>query len=363
MDALVRASLARGAPWGFLPPSAEARVLAVAARFPAAATGFFGFECRPGGHLAETDFLFCTAHGSGEPEALAEALRTAPFGAAPWQDLGRFCTAWSTEATLAERIENLWLEFDLAGGTSPPSELPVPSVFVGARVGGPEAERLEWLFEAAALLGGAALPAQVRRAVADCLATLPEGGTLFQFGLMLSRPARQLRLCLRDVPAEQLASMLDAMHWQGARQALATLVARTEGAELRLGLDVTDRVLPRLGMEIRPARPEAAGAMHAALRTFGLAGEEELRELSRWWGLAHQQILRAAWDERLAHHPACPGPAHRGAILRNEHHVKITIEEDGAMAAKSYLAARLVWLTDEQTRTILRQVRDAKGIQ
>jgi hypothetical protein len=361
MDALVRASLARGAPWGFLPPPAEACVLAAAARFPAAATGFFGFECRLGGQLAETDFLFCTARAPGEREALAEALQPPTFGAAAWSDLRRFLAAWCSETTLAERIENLWLEFDLAGGTSPISGLPAPSVFVGVRVGSPEADRVEWLFEAAALLGGAALPAEVRRAVADCVAALPEGGALFQFGLMLSRPARQLRLCLRDVPAERMPLVFDAMHWQGARGALAAMLARVEGAELRLDFDVTDHVGPRVGVEIKPARPEAVAATHAVLRELGLAGEEELRELGRWWGLAHQQILRDAWDERLARHPARPGADHRGAILRDLHHVKVTIEEDGAMAAKAYLAARLVWLTDEQMRSVLRQIREGRG--
>lgn len=315
-----------------LSPAARQTLAGLAGRLPARLSGFFGLECRLGEAAPVADILF-RVDAPDERAALAE-LDPAP-GDPVWRRLRAFAAAWPGPA------ERLWLEFDTAAG---PTLL--PSVFFGARRMG------DWVFDALAGIRGEALPPATIACFGRCRDALPEGGEIFQIGTMLSRPEAFLRLCVRGVAHEAVRPWLASVGWDGADDAVAAFLdgELARMGTIRLGLDVTDRVAPRLGFECA-VPPERLAAFVALLEAEGLCLPGKGRGLLAWPGLVHARLGRGWWPADLA---AQAGDGVSSAMLRTIHHIKIAVGADGRREAKGYLAIRPVLVRDADLARALR---------
>ncbi len=188
-------------------PANLAAMEQIAAQLPGALTSFFGFECRLGENDAATDILF--ALDAREMAALAGrrqggGLPTEFWKAPTWQRV-RELSAAVTEplSPLAEKVDNLWLDFDVTLKAQDCAPAPVPSVFFGSQQLRSNVD-LDWFTEQALpILYGAHLSPQVKTQVLQCIHTLPPQALVFQTGAMMSRQPPFVRLCVSNLsPAE-----------------------------------------------------------------------------------------------------------------------------------------------------------------
>lgn len=361
MHTQLRATFARYVPAPFVGPESLMRLFEVAAALPAAASTFFGFECRLGSAPAEADFAVCIAR-DGAPW-LADAFTVAPPGPqAVWPRLAAFFRQWAAEDEVG--IANVWLEFDLVG-TAVGAPVPIPSVFLGplnGLQGGEDfrAGRLVAMLDQLAADEGAGRSATLHHA----MGALPPGARLFQLGVMLGRPDPGFRLCVSDLAAPAIGVFLDHLGCpdaDGGRAALLNSLAPI-ASELRLGLDASGtRVAPRVGLEIFGGADATAPGRWQAISGFllahGLAERAQLEALWAWWGLQHSRLLKQDWPATLDAHPSRPHGAPAGALWRSLHHVKLAWAPEQPLAAKAYLAARLVWPEEEAIRKLLAALR------
>lgn len=363
MDSLLRATFARYRPEPFVDAASLARMLRLGRTLPGAATAFFGFECRLGGAPPESDFLVCVAHDDAGPARLAAGLETDPPGPDPfWPRLAAFCRRWSDPGgPWQDLVSNIWLEFDLAG--TPEAEAPpVPAIFIGtdALVAGANPATSDQISDALDALAGAGPSSSRRAALRRVVAALPEGGAVFQLGVMLSRGDDRVRACISGLAGPALDRCLTTLGLPDIDGARAAFLASVEPvcAEIRAGLDATaDGVGRRVGFEcyggLGPDDASRWLALIGWLERHGLALPGEAQALKAWGGLQHSRLLRDAWPGWTDQHPARPPEAGAGALWRSLNHVKITLDPPAPLAAKAYLASRLIWPTEATIRDLV----------
>ena len=365
LDSLVRASFARRPPRGLISQMSTERILAVASCLPAFATSFFGYECRLGRDRGQADFLLRITPSAGELAALAPFWAEMRGTHAAWARLSRFFEDIATaQGRRRTRLDSIWLEFDL-GGTDRVMPPPIPSLFLGPKPSASRSEStddLDWLLDAAADLWGSSIDPEWARTAARTVEHRPEGSRLFQFGMMMSRPAPYFRLCLEGVPAASVASYLERIGWPGNVGAVDELLTELgpQTSQFALGLDSADRLGPRLGIECYAGHDEGTAqrslAIQGVLSRRGLATANEIQAINEWGAALHQQILRACWPAEMNHHPSRPGPSHRGLLVRVVNHVKFSVEGSSLLPAKVYLRAQIHWLDDDEMLRIVSRV-------
>ena len=331
---------------------ATAALQAVVA-LPAAATRFFGFECRLDGQAGAPDILLCSRAGA-EGEALAAAAaRRAEGGDPAWRQVAPILRDWvDGAAPWARSIHNVWLEFDSAAAPAPP-----PSCFFGVTK---SADGSASVLEVLAALGIAA------PAVARLLAALPEGVRPFQFGAMLGRAASALRLCVRGLPRAMLSGpalpnlLRQLGHPAADHPGLPAVLAGLApvSAQLDLGFDLAGAEIgPRLHLEWPP--PDGPAQVEAYLDTLAALGHCTVREkggLRAWHGLAHERRHPALWPEALTGARLAPGSGASAVLLRRLHHVKLVLEPGRPTLAKAYLSAHLATVEDAALQAGLAQL-------
>jgi hypothetical protein len=360
MDGLLRATFARYRPEPFVDAASLARMIRLGRSLPGAATAFFGFECRLGGAPPEADFLVCVGRDDGGPAALAAGLENAPPGPSPfWGRLAAFCRRWTDPGEpWHDLVSNVWLEFDLAG-TADNETPPVPAIFIGTKalVAGAGHATADRISDALDALAGSGPSLSRRVALHRVLDALPAGGSVFQLGVMLSRGDDRVRACVSGLAAPALDRYLTTLGLpdpDGSRAAFLADVGPV-CAEIRAGLDATaDGIGPRVGFECYggDTGPRWLALLHW-LHQSGLASHTEIQALLAWEGLQHSRLLRDNWPAWTDGHPARPSEGGAGALWRSLNHVKVTLDPALPMAAKAYLASRLVWPTEQGMRDLV----------
>ena len=341
----------------------------IAALLPGAITDFFGFECELGVSDPTADFLVCCRASQGAPNVLSGRMPDRDLPALlvnhpVWQRVRSFSTEWSNpKSAVADRIHNIWLEFDVDGL---PASIPVPSVFIG-----PEnlqsanpvidksqvPDRCAWLTDSALpLLLGGGLPPALKGQIARCLNLLPPGARMFQVGLMLSRPSSLTRLCVRGVSPTQILEYLQALDYDtssGQLHALLELLSPMV-ERIDLDMDVSDRILPKIGLECY--LPADTSAIHRFLDhvvACGLSTPAKAEALESWRGVAHERSNPQIWPRDLFALSSLLGGRAHSAFARWLHHVKIVYQPGLPLQAKAYLAVQHLWLAPGQIKDLL----------
>jgi hypothetical protein len=354
-------------------PEALSNIRRIAVLLPGAITDFFGFECQLGVSEPIADFLVCCRASQGAPNLLSGQIPDRDFplllaNHPVWQRIRSFSTEWSTpESAVADRIHNIWLEFDVDGV---PGSMPVPSVFIGPenlQSAGPPVDkgqmpdRCAWLTDSALplLVGGELHPA-LKTQIARCLNLLPPGACVFQIGLMLSRASSTTRICVRGVSKKQILEYLQVLDYDtssGQLQALLELLGPMV-ERIDLDLDVSDRVLPKIGLECY--LPTDTSAIHEFLNhlvSCGLSTPAKAEALESWRGMAHERLTPEIWPRDLLALSSFLGGRVHSAFARWLHHVKIVYQPGLPLQAKAYLAVQHIWLAPEQVKNLLNRAQ------
>jgi hypothetical protein len=324
---------------------------------PSALTRYFGFECPLGTTRPVADFyLRVSGHGERSILAGASAEHMLPerlSGRPVWRQLRRFCEDWIDPASpMAAELRQIWLEFDVSATRV--VDAAVPSVFImierrGAdgnadgRCYRPDVER------SLALLGGAELPPAVLRTVRICLESAPDSANLsFFLGLMLGRQTDSVRVCVRNLSAEQIPAYLEAIQWRGplteACDALLPFAQRSE--RLTLDLDAGETVGPKLGLEcgFRGAGGTAAVTdLVDALVTRDLCVPAKRDALIGWAGRIFEREDAPVPPEHLSGALWLSGLWASAVLVGRVNHVKINFESGRRLHAKAYVALDRRW--------------------
>lgn len=358
--------LAPSMPAELISPKSLSEMAAIARMLPNSVTSFFGFECRLGEAAPRADFLL-----SATPDPGGSILAgTSSLGGLPdrlyqhpiWSHLRAFSARWTTPgSSLHDRVENVWLEFDVEGPAPP---VPVPSVFFGPRGGirrhprdtsiaPPEEAPYAWVTrEGLAPLLGHAVPAHVEAGLFACLDALPAGAQVFQVGVMLARPAGAVRLCIANIPLDQIDAYLQRIRWPGSaghlRSQLAFLGPFADF--FALDIDVEGAVRPKIGLECymagfkQPAQEPRWQALLDALVERGLCVPAKRDALLTWPGYERDESSPDLWPGNLLLASRLLGPRVSSALSRTLHHIKIGHEPGRPLEAKAYLGIGVHWL-------------------
>jgi hypothetical protein len=319
------------------------------ATIPWSMLSLFGFERPLDDPDAGADILFAANVATGGREVLGGRNPAVSFSA-PWHPIARFCERWNEPSSpLYAGADDVWFEYDIGSATE--ATPPAPSFFFGPRVGhageraydAKPATRaiLHEGFEA--LLAGPLAP-ETAAALDQCLAVLPPHARIFQTGLMLSRPSRQIRICIDNLSSAEIAELVAATRGAGDAEHVARALARVEAATpllLRLAVDLGEDIGPKIGIECtaRDWRPLLdvlvddgacdAGLRDALLRLPPVVRAGDLAE--PWPSDDTTEMLSALIARELA-------------LAVKLHHVKLTIERGRPTRAKAYISVERVWL-------------------
>lgn len=266
----------------------------------------------------------------GGPVDLSLRLRTAAEAhglAARLPSVEGFLLRWS-EGALAP-VRSAWLEFDL-DREQEGAGLPAPVVCAKL----PKEAEAGWITDTLLrALQGRPLPAGQRTRILSCLRSLPSAASLLYVFSLRARGSDAIRLEIFGLEPAAMLGYLRSLAPETV-PAVAEISTIFEGVErLHLSFDVTDAVLPRIGIEgsfpRQPAREPRWEAFFARLVRRGLCSPEKRDAALAWPGYDTFWTAAGRW-------PITELGA-RGLCLRTLSHLKVVCRPDHEPEAKAYL--------------------------
>jgi hypothetical protein len=356
-------------PSSLVSPSYLEAARRVAASLPPAPVA--GFECRLDEPDAAADFAVGFPASSPAARALADPGRPLPGGPAG-ERVRDFCAHLGDPGSpLAEGVEELWLEFDLAevdGSAAPPAFL-FGLRPADANGNGRAHSPANVVEQAIALLDPRGLPEPLRRNLRLCHDALPRGSRLFRAGALPEHPEEAARLCATALRLEQIPDYLTRVGWEDPERQLPMILdsLSPEVTQVVLSLDVAPAgVLPRIGIECYlgdaplPRRDPRWERFLDHMTTAGLCRPEKRDGLLGWAGVSTPMTSRGPWPRGLAA-SAPPGLRRTPVFLRGIDHVKLVYRPGGLLEAKGYFGFRQEWLHPNRLGALTATGREAVG--
>jgi hypothetical protein len=325
-------------------PECRARVQAVASRLPAILAGStFGFECPLATDSPEADFLVSVSGANGAALLSETAVYAKQNDSAPaWSSVAELAELWANEGT----IDNVWLEFDLAG------ESPfVPNLFFQPVYSASNRDELQAILsKVGTVLLGRPISEELEASLKRCVNALPERARVFQVGAMRARPSHRLRLCVDEIYLDRILFYLDQIGYPGdldfVRKTFISLQRRTDAYALHL--DLLPDVEARIGLEcyLDPRAAEAHQRMRMQqlldfLVEAGVCSKSKAFGITQFPGTADVKQHSAQWPPNLRKMAGFLGRL--SIFQRRLHHIKITFGENKSLQAKAYLAVHHRW--------------------
>jgi hypothetical protein len=313
---------------------AMSSILALAGSLPPCPLA--GFECRLGGNQSIVDFQVQVPrrpfHLSGEwPQSPA------------WRSLHPFWEEWLDESsTLHQNVSATGLEFDMERSTKMG-----PAVFVALRNVGANPELLAAV--AARFADGASV-ARADSTLRACVEALPDRASIQFIGAMRSRAGSALRVNVSGLPAGRIAGYLKAAGWPHPVESLGPIVTALGGLadDLALCLDITDRLLPRIGIECilreQPLHESRWRQLLDYLTSFDACSMAKGRALLTWTGDILEPQARGLWPANLFWGDRLLGARAVSTFYRYLSHTKVIYEPGQPIEAKAYLGFFHQWL-------------------
>jgi hypothetical protein len=314
-------------------PAAIARIGQVARGLPAALTNQVYFECRMADPGARVDLIIRVGRsgagilaGRSRAAAVAAGLAATPS----WRRLAAFARRWLDEDWLRTSVDSLWLEFDLPGPDTP-GALSSPRVFValarGSLAGTAGAAGLLLRLAALLRLDGRSPPGAL---VTACIGHPAVRDRLRYVGVDPSSPEPSLRLCITSAAVGELQEQLGLLGNPAGAGRVPSCLAALHAPSLAMvaNVDVTDRVVPGVGVELGLARsPQVSGRIGERdfldrLVAVGLSSPDRARSLSTWPGHSVTVFGHELWPS---------------LVLRRVNHIKLRLQEGQLSEAKVYL--------------------------
>ena len=321
------------------------RIDTLARQLPALSTG--GFECRLGAPRMAVDFHV------GFLRNLAPSLPDDLRGHPTWQVVEAFCRDWvDPGSVLYGGVDNMILEFDV--GTHEAS-VPVPAVFISLKAAAARDART--VVESVLERLGVPRDSGRRTCVSRCLDALPPHARIAHLGAMASRSAQLLRLNVGGVTPNLVPSYLTRIRWPGLATELDALVRNVTPYvdHIELAIDVSDTVLPRIGVEcfLRKSPPDEPRwpALLDHLVTADLCSSDKRDGLLSWPGLMQRDGQPGSWPGHLGMSELFMQSHARSVFVRRLNHVKLVYEAGGPVEAKAYLSFGHYWIDRAWTQS------------
>jgi hypothetical protein len=360
--------VAASVPPQLISPSAFSDIDGVARVLPATlAYNTFGFECRLAEMAPRADFVVLAGASCGR-ESLAGLHPTSTLPARLmsdpiWRRVTDFAAQWADPSSpLYRAVDNVWLEFDVDGA---PPVIPIPSVFFGPQPSGQEGasgvvyepnldEYITTIETVIGLLSGSELAPRVLETLSDCLRALSSVEHVFQVGLMLSRGADAVRLCIKNLRSvEGIVEYLSGVGWPcseadvvGVFEPIASLVDY-----VCLHIDVGETVHRKIGLEcyfdgIKQPRTEPRWDLFLdSLVRDGLCTADKRDALLSYPGYVDENAEGITWPRALRRASHLLGERSLSTFIRSLHHVKVVYQPGEGLEAKAYLAVIHHWHT------------------
>jgi hypothetical protein len=296
-------------------PESVGRLHRLAGFFPGACQGTLETRLAPGAAPVDLSLRLRTPD---EARTLAASLL-------PVQEL---LSRWAAGSLTP--VRSVWLEFDL---DREPNETGPPAPVVCAKL--PKETDPGWLTGTLLpALQGRSLAAGQRARILSCLGRLPPQASLLYVFSLRARGSDAVRLEIFGLEPAGISDYLRSILPEGA-PVIAEVAPLFEGVErLHLSFDVTDEVLPRIGIEgsfpRQPSREPRWGAFFERLVRQGLCSPGKREAALAWPGYDTFWTAADRWPI------AELGP--RGICLRILSHLKVVCAPDRQPEAKAYLA-------------------------
>jgi hypothetical protein len=255
-----------------------------------------------------------------------------------WERIARYCAEWAQpKSQLHDVVRHIWFEFDTAEKTRS-FQLPSivfwhpPATLAGAGKAQLQADVLD---TSNRLLAERPISTQIRHCFLRSICELPGPAFVFCVGVMIDRPEKEFRLCLKGFTHSEVLPYLARIGWDGrievVREVLSAIGAYADTIQIILGID--ESISTRLHLEFRCDELSGPGARARWLTLLdkliakGLATSDRAAELLGWPGFPFEQV-NASLSENL--------------YVRIIDHVKVVIDTDGSLRAKCYFG---VWET------------------
>jgi hypothetical protein len=343
-------------------PSAFSDIGSVAGVLPSTlAYNTFGFECRLGEELPRADLLVLARASCGR-DSLAGLHPTSTLPARMmadpvWRRVRDFAAYWAEPSSpLHYAVDNVWLEFDIDG---PDPHLPIPSIFFGLLTNFETDATHETIVDrhlatvetAVRLLSGSEPSPRMLETLSRCFRSLSPEEQVFQVGLMLSRGAGAVRLCIRLRSVERIVEYLAGVGWSGDEAGLRGVLEPLSRSVDRvlLDIDVGETVGAKIGLECyfdgnrQPGREPRWGAFLDSLVLQGLCTADKREALLAYSGYVDQNASDVPWPEALLRTSQLLGGRSLSTFVRSLHHVKIVYQPGQLLEAKAYLAGNHHW--------------------
>jgi hypothetical protein len=299
-------------------PETVERLWSLATSLPGECQGTLEARLAPGRAPVDLSLRLLTA---GEAHAMGSRFPASPLQA--------FLLRWAEAGGPLASVRAIWLEWDLdrdAAGDRTPAPV------VCAKL--PRETDAGWLIATLLpLLQGRPLPAGQSARILACLEALPSSGTLLYVFDLQARGSDAVRLEVFGLePGEILGYLQNVIPERvPAVEEILPLFAGVE--RLHLSFDVTDALLPRIGIEgsfpRQPSREPRWAALFERLVERRLCSPAKRDAALAWTGYDTFWTAPERWPV------AAIGP--RGVCLRALSHVKVVCAPDREPEAKVYL--------------------------
>lgn len=328
-----------------------------------------GFECRLNSDARAVDFGLCTESSLRERARLVRSLLEGErLGAVPGgapERLRRLLSRLAgADPSLTRDVRNICFEVDLDAGRLQP---PPPGLFVGLWHPGtehledapaaPSQDPLPIIRAVAGALFAGGLDQRTDRRVAGVAASLGGGAFIANFGLLPGRGEGVIRLNVCGMSSlAEFRGWLRERGWRGSDKLLGRAFDLFEDLdpEVYLNLDVSDEILPRIGLEIffqqQPKRSHGLQTFLERLRERGLCSPQEREALTDWPGASREEPGGPAWPEPLSTLSGLFSPHAASYVVRSLNHLKLLVGPEGPLQAKAYLSFGHRWVTVREGR-------------
>ncbi len=323
---------------GLVPPlvsvAARQRLRRVVGVVPAAVSNRLYFECRLTGD-EQVDVVLCADEHNRAALAGGRAIAPAARDHPVWRGVVRLFERW--QRTPPPCFTQVWLELD-ATAEAEASGAPLPGVFLAFPADASRRAIAATTVREFRLLRDAPFEAPTTRAIVQAIRRLPASARLEYVGLMCSRTLDAVRFCIGNLRRHELLAYLREIEWPGAIDDLQAAIAPLACESVRdplatvalLHVDVSDRVGPRLGMEVCfSRRHQLVGVTRERdfldrLCALGLATPAKCEALLAWPG-----STMAQFDHELA----------PSLVVRRLNAIKLVVVPGRPLEAKVYLTA------------------------
>jgi hypothetical protein len=314
-----------------------------------------GFECHLTAREANADILVAFRN-----RRLAESCLSTLSGLSStsklWQRISNFIREWSANChSTYQNIENIWLEFDVCKESfwgQVPSLFFAPQSLEKPVKRHNDFESNTWLEEVLKLLVGHNISCGTKKCIAKCFDYLPEGGRIFQVGVMLPRSleSEAVRLCVSDIEIKDVYSYLVSIGWQDKTSELEKLLNElsTFVDRVALNISVEDTVHNKIGIECYMNKQpqfvfEQWNLLFEFLHERNLCNHKQINALLKWPGYTEEKECLTKWPQSLLQ-GARLAPSFRSIIARTINHIKLVYQPMMPLQAKAYLRFGHRWI-------------------